>query len=150
MQSDGKKKEQLNGILLSLAGSPWKETYMSTKTISITEDVYGMLLLEKRENESFSDVISRLVKGRSKLSDSFGKWEMTDEEIEEFKSELHHMWQEWQLCGNIQGGSKHIRQWMVCHLHDWRQRQRWIARHCGWVSNLFRSHIQQWMYSSLG
>lgn len=71
--------------------------YMSTKTISITEDVYSMLLLEKRENESFSDVISRLVKRRSKLSDSFGKWEMTDKEIEEFKSELHHMWQEWEL-----------------------------------------------------
>lgn len=72
-------------------------TYMSTKTISITEDVYSMLLLEKGENESFSDVISRLVKRRSKLSDSFGKWEMTDEEIERFKSELHNMWQEWQL-----------------------------------------------------
>lgn len=64
---------------------------MSTKTISITEDAYSMLLLEKRENESFSDVISRLVKRRSKLSDSFGKWEMTDEEVEEFKSELQNM-----------------------------------------------------------
>lgn len=56
-----------------------------------------MLLLEKEEGESFSDVIFRLVKRRSKLSDSFGKWEMTDEEIKKFKSELHTMWQEWQL-----------------------------------------------------
>ncbi len=56
-----------------------------------------MLLLEKGENESFSDVVSRLVKRRSKLSDSFGKWEMTDEQIQKFKSELHSMWQEWQL-----------------------------------------------------
>jgi predicted CopG family antitoxin len=70
---------------------------MSTKTISITEDVYNMLVLEKGENESFSDVVSRLVKRRSKLSDSFGRWEMTDEQIQEFKSELHNMWQEWQL-----------------------------------------------------
>ena len=65
---------------------------MSTKTISITKDVYDMLLVEKEEDESFSDVIYRLVKRRSKLSDSFGKWEMTDEEIEKFKSELHSMW----------------------------------------------------------
>lgn len=70
---------------------------MSTKTISITEEIYSMLLLEKEEGESFSDVIFRLVKRRSKLSDSFGKWEMTDEEIKKFKSELHTMWQEWQL-----------------------------------------------------
>ena len=56
-----------------------------------------MLLLEKGENESFSDVVSRLVKRRSKLSDSFGKWEMTDEQIQKSKSELHNMWQEWQL-----------------------------------------------------
>ncbi|MBU7046909.1 MAG: antitoxin [Theionarchaea archaeon] len=70
---------------------------MSTKTISITEDVYNMLVLEKEENESFSDVVSRLVKRRSKLSDSFGKWEMTDEQVQKFKSELHKMWQEWQL-----------------------------------------------------
>ena len=68
---------------------------MSTKTISITEDVYNMLLLEKQEGESFSDVISRLVKRRSRLSDSFGKWKITDEEIEGFESELRKMWQEW-------------------------------------------------------
>jgi predicted CopG family antitoxin len=60
---------------------------MSTKTISITEDVYNMLVLEKEENESFSDVVSRLVKRRSKLSDSFGKWEMTDEQVQKFKSD---------------------------------------------------------------
>ncbi|MBU7011552.1 MAG: antitoxin [Theionarchaea archaeon] len=70
---------------------------MKTKTISITKEVYDMLLVEKEENESFSDVISRLVKRRSKLSDSFGKWEMTDKEIQKFKSELRNMWQEWQL-----------------------------------------------------
>ena len=70
---------------------------MSTKTISITKDVYDMLLVEKEKDESFSDVIARLVKRRSKLSDSFGKWEITDEEIQKFTSELHNMWKEWQL-----------------------------------------------------
>ncbi|MGD2248542.1 MAG: antitoxin VapB family protein [Candidatus Methanofastidiosia archaeon] len=70
---------------------------MTTKTISITEDVYNILVLEKQKGESFSDVISRLVKRRSPLSDSFGKWKMTDEEIEEFQSELKKMWQEWHI-----------------------------------------------------
>lgn len=64
------------------------------KIISITRDVYDMLLIEKEENEIFSDVIYRMVKRRSKLSNFFGKWEITDEEIEEFKSELHNMWQD--------------------------------------------------------
>lgn len=72
-------------------------TYMTTKTISITEDVYNILILEKQKGESFSDVISRLVKRRSRLSDSFGRWKMTDEEIEEFQSELKKMWQEWHI-----------------------------------------------------
>jgi predicted CopG family antitoxin len=67
--------------------------YMNTRTISITEDVHDMLAMEKEYNESFSDVISRLIKRRPKLSDSFGKWEMTDKEIEKFKSELQDMWQ---------------------------------------------------------
>jgi len=70
---------------------------MPSRSISITEDVYNMLLLEKKEGESFSDVIFPLVKRRSNLSDSFGSWEMTDEEIDEFKSELQAMWQEWYL-----------------------------------------------------
>ena len=52
-----------------------------------------MLLMEKEKDEIFSDVISRIMKRRSKLSDSFGKWEMTNEEIQKFKSELHNMWQ---------------------------------------------------------
>ena len=83
--------------LRNVYNSVYIYTYMSTKTISITKDVYDMLLMEKEKDESFSDVISRIVKRRSKLSDSFGKWEMTDEEIQKFKSELHNMWQEWQL-----------------------------------------------------
>jgi predicted CopG family antitoxin len=83
--------------LRNVYNSVYIYTYMSTKTISITKDVYDMLLVEKEEDESFSDVISRIVKRRSKLSDSFGKWEMTNEEIQKFKSELHNMWQEWKL-----------------------------------------------------
>jgi predicted CopG family antitoxin len=79
--------------LLNVYNPVYIYTYMSTKTISITKDVYDMLLMEKEKDESFSDAISRIVKRRSKLSDSFGKWEMTNEEIQKFKSELHNMWQ---------------------------------------------------------
>jgi predicted CopG family antitoxin len=35
---------------------------MGTKTISIRDDVYRLLKESKRENESFSDVIERLLK----------------------------------------------------------------------------------------
>ncbi|MEK6878358.1 MAG: antitoxin VapB family protein [Nanoarchaeota archaeon] len=45
---------------------------MSTKTISITEEAYMRLAgLRERENESFSEVISR-VTGKAKLMDFFG------------------------------------------------------------------------------
>ncbi len=46
---------------------------MGTKTISIREEVYDMLKNLKKENESFSDVIGKLVKKRkSDLSEYFG------------------------------------------------------------------------------
>ena len=79
--------------LLNVYNPVYIYTYMSIRTISITKDVYDMLLMEKEKDEIFSDVISRIMKRRSKLSDSFGKWEMTNEEIQKFKSELHNMWQ---------------------------------------------------------
>ncbi len=45
---------------------------MSTKTISITEEAYKRLArLRERENESFSEVITRIT-GRVKLMDFFG------------------------------------------------------------------------------
>ena len=34
---------------------------MATKTITITEDAYGKLKIRKRKNESFSDVINRIM-----------------------------------------------------------------------------------------
>ncbi len=46
---------------------------MATKTISIREDVYNILMNLKRENESFSDVIWKLTKKRKpNLRDYFG------------------------------------------------------------------------------
>ncbi|RQH00047.1 antitoxin VapB family protein [Natrarchaeobius oligotrophus] len=38
---------------------------MGTKTISLADDAYERLRAEKRENESFSDVVRRLTEGTS-------------------------------------------------------------------------------------
>ncbi len=47
--------------------------YMASKTISIRDDVYDLLKGAKREDESFSDAIERLVrKDRTDLSEYFG------------------------------------------------------------------------------
>ena len=55
---------------------------MTSKNISITEDVYEMLSRLKLEGESFSDVIRRLAR-RSRLSECAGLWaDMSDEEYE--------------------------------------------------------------------
>ena len=55
---------------------------MTSKNISITEDVYEMLSRLKLEGESFSDAIRRLAR-RSRLSECAGLWsDMSDEEYE--------------------------------------------------------------------
>ena len=46
---------------------------MATKNISLPEDVYRKLAEEKREGESFGDVIDRLLGGRP-LSSFWGAW----------------------------------------------------------------------------
>ncbi|MFQ5891828.1 MAG: antitoxin VapB family protein [Candidatus Methanofastidiosia archaeon] len=68
---------------------------MPTKTISITKKAYDKLLLEKKDGESFSDVILKLTSERKKLSDFFGKWKMTDEKAKKFEKELEEMWRMW-------------------------------------------------------
>lgn len=47
--------------------------YMASKNISIKEEVYNLLKDARREDESFSDVIERLIKKDKKdLSEYFG------------------------------------------------------------------------------
>lgn len=67
-----------------------------TKNISITDEIYFKLLKEKRGEESFTDVIAKLLSKKGRISDYFGKWEMSDEEAVGFKEELASMWKKWE------------------------------------------------------
>jgi predicted CopG family antitoxin len=59
---------------------------MTTKTISIMEDAYRLLLARKRAEESFSDVIRRELSKKGRISESAGVWsDMTDEQLRRFE-----------------------------------------------------------------
>ncbi|MGB2728249.1 MAG: antitoxin VapB family protein [Halobacteriota archaeon] len=59
---------------------------MGTKTITITEDAYKKLKVEKMEGESFSEVINRITdKGRKDLMEFAGAWK--DFDVEEIIKE---------------------------------------------------------------
>ena len=58
---------------------------MTSKNISITEDVYKLLTLMKLKDESFSQTIKRLVKGR-RLSECAGLWsDISEKEFSEIR-----------------------------------------------------------------
>ncbi|MCW3134137.1 MAG: antitoxin VapB family protein [Methanophagales archaeon] len=71
---------------------------MGNKTISLKEEAYNILVQEKRDNESFADVIIRLSK-RGKLKDCFGAWDMDDEEEKEIFANLRRFWERSELRG---------------------------------------------------
>ena len=69
---------------------------MTDKTISLSSKAYNLLRMEKRENESFSEAIIRLIK-KLKLCNflkSFGALEddLDVQELEEFKKEAQKAW----------------------------------------------------------
>ena len=62
---------------------------MTSKNISITEDVYNKLLKIKRDDESFSELFLRLLKiQKNTLEKSFGAWNLSEEEEKEIWAEL--------------------------------------------------------------
>jgi len=62
---------------------------MTSKNISITEDVYNKLLKIKRNNESFSELFLRLLKiQKSTLEKSFGAWNLSEAEKKEIWASL--------------------------------------------------------------
>ncbi len=68
---------------------------MGSKTVTISDEAYESLLKEKLENESFSDVVLRLTKRFGRIFESFGKWDMSDEEEASFKQDLTKLWVKW-------------------------------------------------------
>ena len=63
--------------------------HMTSKNISITEDVYNKLLKIKRDDESFSELFLRLLKiQKNTLEKSFGAWNLSEEEEKEIWADL--------------------------------------------------------------
>jgi len=63
---------------------------MASKTITITEEVYQLLKLIKKQDESFSELLRRLAMSVSgqKLENFFGSWDLNDQEYEEIQEEI--------------------------------------------------------------
>jgi len=70
---------------------------MGSKTITISEEAYNALLKEKLKNESFSDVILRLTKRFGRIMESFGKFQMNDDEYLEIEKDLKNLWDSWKI-----------------------------------------------------
>lgn len=69
---------------------------MESETITLTEEAYNVLVQEKKDDESFADVIIRLSK-RGKLKDCFGAWDMDDEEEKAMFANLRRFWEKSEL-----------------------------------------------------
>ncbi|MFO7992042.1 MAG: antitoxin VapB family protein [Thermoplasmata archaeon] len=53
---------------------------MTSKNVSLKEEVYELISREKIPGESFSDTLERLVNRRGKLMDAVMSWEKVDGE----------------------------------------------------------------------
>lgn len=62
---------------------------MGTKTISIMNDVYKLLLINKMKDESFSDVIRRTLSKKKNIMKFAGAWKnVSDNAINDMKNEI--------------------------------------------------------------
>jgi predicted CopG family antitoxin len=67
----------------------YTDTHMGTKTISIMDDVYELLVKNRRDNESFSDVIRRALSKKKDIMKFAGIWkDMPPERIEAMKKAI--------------------------------------------------------------
>ena len=65
---------------------------MSTKTISIMEDVYELLVRQKKPNESFSEELRRLVPKKGDIMECAGLWaHMSDKEAQDMKRTIKQL-----------------------------------------------------------
>lgn len=59
---------------------------MGTKTISIMDDVHSLLLMNKMKNESFSDLIRRVLSKKKNIMKFAGAWKnVSDKTINDMK-----------------------------------------------------------------
>ena len=59
------------------------------KNVALADDLYEMLQKEKREGESFSDVIRRWRRGQGSLMDAYGLWaDIPEEEWKEMEAAI--------------------------------------------------------------
>jgi predicted CopG family antitoxin len=59
---------------------------METKTVGLDREAYERLRAEKREGESFSDVVKRITRKRRPLTDFAGAWnDLPEEETRAFE-----------------------------------------------------------------
>ncbi len=69
---------------------------MATKTLTVTEDAYGILYRLKARTESFSEEITRLFGRKGTILDLAGAWsEMPDEVAEKMKREVTESRSKW-------------------------------------------------------
>ena len=63
--------------------------HMTSKNISITEDVYKKLMKIKGENESFSELFIRLLRiQKNNMEKTFGAWNLSKEEGSEIWGDI--------------------------------------------------------------
>lgn len=69
---------------------------VGVKTITVSPKAYEALLRVKRPDESFSDVILRLVSKHRSLMDLAGAWRgVSDEEVDTVVREAKEAWTRW-------------------------------------------------------
>ena len=67
-------------------------TLMGTKTLTIMDDAYELLVRQKKPNESFSEEIRRIVPKKRNLMEFAGSWsKMSDKEVKEMKKEIKNL-----------------------------------------------------------
>jgi predicted CopG family antitoxin len=69
---------------------PLEAKAMKIRAVGLDEDAYELLSRARKEGESFSDVVKRLVRPRRPLSDLAGLWkEAPKKDLEEFERWRH-------------------------------------------------------------
>lgn len=61
------------------------------KNIAIMDEVYNLLARNKRQNESFSQEIRRLICKKKSISEFAGAWKMSEKDADEMKTIIRNM-----------------------------------------------------------